>query len=284
MQVGTEQGHNHSSDNEITLEVEEAELSSDAELPNSAQKFSKSSNTPDEDFVLDDDDDDDIDDASPYSASRNQSADHDRIDPNTDQSRDPPNASNGDFNRRDNQESSHNQRNYSLTAGNSANSRGSSQNRDGSSGSEASSASADTPSSGEEEEDDENDDQSSKRRNTQKSKPKTAPADVDMSVNETQLNGNADNSDSEAPSADVVRKGRRPRSKFVIPEDLKDDGRFFRRSSRARSAPERLSISPPDSPSESLGSDSEFNADGTFFCEPSAYALPCENLPSISCL
>lgn len=262
MQVGTQQKQNSSYDSDVALDVEDAELSSAAELPNRIQKSRKASNQPDEDFVLHDDDDD-IDDDSPYSASHVQSPDRDHIDPNTHQCRDLPNIPNDNLDRPHNQLPFNNQRKSSFSARDSANSRESSRSPGGSSRSEDSSSSADTPSS-DKDDDHEDDRHSLKTRSTRKSNSAMPSADANMLVEEAQLNGDADDSDSEAQSADAVRKGSRCGSKFVIPEDLKDDGRFFRRSSRARNAPDRLSISPHESPSESVGSDSEFNADGMF--------------------
>lgn len=57
----------------------------------------------------------------------------------------------------------------------------------------------------------------------------------------------------------VVRRRGRPQ-KLVIPDDMINDDQYFRRSSRARTAPDRLSIS-PDRSASSVDSDSDFDAD-----------------------
>lgn len=68
-------------------------------------------------------------------------------------------------------------------------------------------------------------------------------------------------SDSEDPSTGIKRT-RRSQKKLVIPDDMRNDTRYFRRSSRSRHAPERLSISPRESPAaSSVGSDSDYQAD-----------------------
>ncbi|KAI0565412.1 chromo (chromatin organization modifier) [Gracilaria domingensis] len=60
----------------------------------------------------------------------------------------------------------------------------------------------------------------------------------------------------------MIRRRSRSQQKFVIPEDMPDETCYFRHSSRSWHAPERLSISPPDSPSaSSVGSDSDYKAD-----------------------
>ncbi|KAI0565699.1 DNA helicase [Gracilaria domingensis] len=83
------------------------------------------------------------------------------------------------------------------------------------------------------------------------------------SPNHPQPLANGDHPDSDSDDqSNMIRRRRRSQQKFVIPEDMRDDTRYFRRSSRSRHAPERLSISPPDSPgASSVGSDSDYKAD-----------------------
>ncbi|KAI0563510.1 chromo (chromatin organization modifier) [Gracilaria domingensis] len=63
------------------------------------------------------------------------------------------------------------------------------------------------------------------------------------SPNHPQPLANGDHPDSDSDDqSNVVRRRRRSQQKFVIPEDMRDDTRYFRRSSRSRHAPERLLI------------------------------------------
>ncbi|CAN8074376.1 unnamed protein product [Agarophyton chilense] len=85
----------------------------------------------------------------------------------------------------------------------------------------------------------------------------------ELKGNHQQALTNGDNPESDSDDqSNMVQRRRRSQQKLVIPEDMRDDTRYFRRSSRPRQAPERLSISPPDSPgASSVGSDSDYKED-----------------------
>lgn len=71
-------------------------------------------------------------------------------------------------------------------------------------------------------------------------------------------NGNAFQSDSDDMSEQPARRRTRRSNKLVVPEEMRDDDQYFRRSSRSRSVPKRFSSTKSDS---SVGSDLDFNAE-----------------------
>lgn len=249
------------------LEVEEAELSSDADPRPEPRRSVKRTDQADGDFVLDDKDLEDDDDSY-------QSLSHPDTNPedplqhlpagNSRHRSASPNPG-SDHNDSAKRPTSH--RPPSSPHKHSGDSRSPSP---GSSSADDSSSSDDDPdaSSGSSADEPDDDDPGSHREVRRKTKPvaKERSDDADFSADQENANGNADDSDSDDPSNIVVRKRSRRREKIVIPEDMLNDSEYFRRSGRSRHAPERLSITPPDSPSSvGGGSDYDFNAEnGTF--------------------
>eukprot|EP00177_Eucheuma_denticulatum_P008128 GFKZ01014809.1.p1 GENE.GFKZ01014809.1~~GFKZ01014809.1.p1 ORF type:complete len:1687 (+),score=291.31 GFKZ01014809.1:317-5377(+) len=263
MQSASEPNHPPTSGNEAAVEVEEAELSSDGEMPNPPPRSRKRTTPADEDFVLDDDDDDDgedIDDDLPYLATSAESPGRDRRDPEYPQRFDGASATNNSDLEHTPQENQHHSISPAVASG-STKSRRDNDSSAASSASDDSSGSDGTPSS-EEEDDGEPDHVPSGSNAIHRQRSSGNSEDDEPSHHESHVDNNGDEIDSDSQSASTVRRGTRRRGRrLVIPDDMKDDDQFFRRSGRSRAAPERLSISPADSPSESLGSDSEYNAD-----------------------
>ncbi len=90
-------------------------------------------------------------------------------------------------------------------------------------------------------------------------------ADGDSDYNQSDDEEASDGSDEMSEDEDKEKStGRRPQPsrKLVIPEELREDNQYFRRSSRARHAPNRLAGSPnvSDSSDGAADSDSDFEA------------------------
>lgn len=249
------------------LEVEEAELSSDAEPRPAPPRSVKRNDQADGDFVLDDKDLEDDDDSY-------QSLSH--PDTNPEESPQHPPAENS--RRRsaspnpisDHNDSAKGPTPHRQTSSPNKHSSDSPSPSPGSSSPGDSSSSDDDPDASSASSGDDVDDYDAgshhQPRRKRKADSMKRSNDADFAADQHNANGNADNSDSDDPSNMVVRKRSRRREKIVIPEDMLNDSEYFRRSGRSRHAPERLSITPPDSPSSAAGgSDSDFNAeDGTF--------------------
>lgn len=251
------------------LEVEEAELSSDAESRPTTSRSHKRTDHADGDFVLDDndleDDDDSYQSLSHNDSNPEQSTNHKSL-ADADQPSPSPNPQ-STLNNTDEAPAASNSRpspDKNSTDSLSASPGSSSANDSSESDDVADAASA---SSGDEPDEDDLG-SGSDPQHKPKSADKMEIDDEDSSGDDQEMaNGIADDSHSDDHSNLLVRKRTRSRrrEKIVIPEDMLNDSEYFRRSRRSRHAPERLSISPVDSPSSIGGSEYDFNADdGTF--------------------
>lgn len=244
------------------VEVEEAELSSDVEPRPPTSRSPKRTDHADGDFVLDDNDLED-DDESYQSISHNgsnpeQSNDHK---PSADADRPSPSLnpqnplSNTDGAPVSNPRLSPAKKSCeSLSASPQSSSASSESDDDVDAGSDSS---GDEPGDDEMVSDSDSGGKSKAGTKAVQDDEQSSGDDKDMA------NGVDEDSDSEDQSNLLVRKRTRSRrrEKIVIPEDMLNDSEYFRRSRRSRHAPERLSISPVDSPSSVGGSDYDFNAD-----------------------
>lgn len=232
--------------NDATVEVEEAELSSEDEKGSASPSHS---NVPDDDdFVLDDDDDDDdfSDKGSPHPASPNQAAD-----PSLSAERSSPAPEKNSI-QSSSDASKSPKRSPTRNRKHSASDEDLSDKDSISSQDDNESSSFNIDKMDIEKESNYDNDKSSDEESEHDDHQK------DSDVNDM-ANGTGHDSDSE-----VIRRGNnrnRGRSqKLVIPDEMIDDNQYFRRSKRARTAPVRLAGSSPDSPSSAAGSDSDFKA------------------------
>lgn len=240
------------------LEVEAAELSSDEELQHTRHQSKNNAQNPEDDFVLEEEEDDDSDDDSSYSNSHPPTPD------GNDSSRDAYRSRNLPKSYSDQRDSTHQKGpspinpSESPSAKDASNSSQSSASQSSGSRSDESSDLDQTPFSANDNEDDAN--QQVPSNSEHLASAHLQHEGDDRSEENRPQNGQIHESDSEPD----IRKGTRRRArKLVIPEDMKDDDQFFRRSNRARSAPERLAHLSDESASESAeGSDSDFDANG----------------------
>lgn len=79
---------------------------------------------------------------------------------------------------------------------------------------------------------------------------------------EEHVNGDAHDSDSDDMAQQLTPRRTRRANKFIIPEEMRDDDQYFRRSSRSRNVPNRFVSA--DSTS-SIGSDFDFNGESTYY-------------------
>lgn len=123
-----------------------------------------------------------------------------------------------------------------------------------------------------EDDDDGPDDRSPARRPAKRTNG-VASRQPERSSSPAHTNGHAPQTDSDDASVQPSRQRRNRRTdKLIIPDDMRDDDQYFRRSSRSRTAPHRFAS--PAASASSIGSDLDFNADegkpykSLFNCHP----------------